>query len=234
MSSPFDGTQAAYMRRSCAEGCSNTRERKGVEVGKVVRELRERAGMSQDDLASRIYVSRQTISSWENGKTYPDLRSLLLLSDVFDVSVDKIVGKDVNTMTQNIDRSAKTLNRLAYLMVGFFVLFMAALIWLGIQLLAWDWGAMQVAPTVCLVAVFAVGIIAASLGAERLKKDNDLVTYSEIAAFLKGEKVERDTDRRQQLTNPSIPRLFGRFLFGCAVGVVFGLVAVFIILFIRG
>ena len=205
-----------------------------MEAGKAIRELRERAGMSQDDLASRVYVSRQTISSWENGKTYPDLRSLLLLSDVFDATVDEIVGKDVTDMAKNIDRSAKTLNRLAYLMVGFFVLFMAALIWLGIQLLAWDWGAMQVAPTICLVAVFAVGVIVSSLGADRVKKDNDLVTYSEIAAFLKGEEIERDTERRQQVTSPSTPRLFGRFLLGLVIGAVFGLLAVFVILLVCG
>ncbi len=190
--------------------------------------------MSQDTLASRIYVSRQTISSWENGKTYPDLRSLLLLSDVFDATVDEIVGKDVNTMTRNIDRSAKTLNRLAYLMLGSFVLFIAALVWLGIQLLAWDWNAMQVAPTICLVAVLAAAAIAASVGADRVKKDNDLVTYREIAAFLKGNEVVRDTEQHRQAANPSIPRLFGRLLLGLATGVVFGLIAALIILFVRG
>ena len=210
------------------------RERRSVEAGKAIRGLRERAGMSQDDLASRVYVSRQTISSWENGKTYPDLRSLLLLSDVFDATVDEIVGKDVNTMAKNIDRSAKALNRLAYLMLGSFVLFFAALVWLGVQLLVWDWGAMQVAPTICLVAVFAVGAIAASVGADRVKKDNDLMSYREIAAFLKGDEVVRDAEQHRQAANPSVPRLFGRLLLGLAVGAAFGLLAVFIILLVRG
>ena len=41
--------------------------RAGMEVGGKIRELRAAAGMSQDDLAARVYVSRQTISSWENG-----------------------------------------------------------------------------------------------------------------------------------------------------------------------
>ena len=192
--------------------------------------------MSQDDLAARIYVSRQTISSWENGKTYPDLRSLLLLSDVFDASVDEIVGKDVTTMTQNIDRSAKTLNRLAYLMVAFFLLLMAALVWLGVQLLAWDWGALQVAPTVCLVVVFAIGGIASAAKIDQLKKDNDLITYGEVAAFLKGETVERDTELRQGTTSFSLARrmLIGRLPLGLGIGVLLGLIVVFAILFIRG
>ncbi|MFR2951163.1 MAG: helix-turn-helix transcriptional regulator [Collinsella intestinalis] len=49
--------------------------RAGMEVGGRIRELRAAAGMSQDDLAARVYVSRQTISSWENGKTTPTSRA---------------------------------------------------------------------------------------------------------------------------------------------------------------
>lgn len=46
-----------------------------MEIGGRIRELRTAHGMSQDDLAARVYVSRQTISSWENGKTYPTSRA---------------------------------------------------------------------------------------------------------------------------------------------------------------
>ena len=59
------------------------RRESGHGVGGRIRELRAAHGMSQDDLAARVYVSRQTISSWENGKTYPDVQSLLLLSEIF-------------------------------------------------------------------------------------------------------------------------------------------------------
>ena len=62
-----------------------------MEVGGKIRELRTERGMSQDDLAARVYVSRQTISSWENGKTYPDVQSLLLLSEIFGASVDSLI-----------------------------------------------------------------------------------------------------------------------------------------------
>ena len=65
--------------------------RTGMEVGGKIRELRTERGMSQDDLAARVYVSRQTISSWENGKTYPDVQSLLLLSEIFGASVDSLI-----------------------------------------------------------------------------------------------------------------------------------------------
>ncbi len=48
------------------------------------RTYRTARGLSQEDLARSIYVSRQTVSSWENDKTYPDVESLLLLSVLFD------------------------------------------------------------------------------------------------------------------------------------------------------
>ena len=58
-----------------------------MEIGSQIRRHRTEHGLSQDDLATKIYVSRQTISSWENDKTYPDVESLLLLSVLFDVTV---------------------------------------------------------------------------------------------------------------------------------------------------
>ena len=58
-----------------------------MEVGNRIREERERLGVSQEELARRIFVSRQTVSNWETGKTYPDVQSLLLLSGLFEVSV---------------------------------------------------------------------------------------------------------------------------------------------------
>ena len=65
-----------------------------MEVGTRIREQRESAGISQEELARQIFVSRQTVSNWETGKTYPDVQSLLLLSNLFGVSVDHLVKGD--------------------------------------------------------------------------------------------------------------------------------------------
>ena len=73
--------------------------------------------MSQDDLAGRIFVSRQTISNWENDRTYPDVQNLLLLSDLFDVTIDQLIKGDLDTMKQAFDkdvRSMKILNMILY------------------------------------------------------------------------------------------------------------------------
>ena len=84
-----------------------------MQIGVRIRDHRTQAGMSQDDLAMRVYVSRQTISSWENDKTYPDVQSLLLLSEIFDTSIDDLIKGDVETMTSTLDSDATTMKRLA-------------------------------------------------------------------------------------------------------------------------
>lgn len=57
-------------------------------IGARIREHRDALGMSQDELAQACRVSRQTISSWENGKTLPDIQSLALLAGIFDTGLE--------------------------------------------------------------------------------------------------------------------------------------------------
>ena len=59
-----------------------------MEIGNQIRKYRADLKLSQDDLAEKVYVTRQTISNWENNRNYPDIRSLVLLSNVFGVSLD--------------------------------------------------------------------------------------------------------------------------------------------------
>lgn len=58
----------------------------------IILELRNKAGLSQDELAEKIYVTRQAVSRWENGETIPSVDALKLLSEVFDVSIDTLLG----------------------------------------------------------------------------------------------------------------------------------------------
>jgi len=74
-----------------------------MELGKQIKKLRTEANLSQEELAERIFVSRQTISNWENDRNYPDIKSLLLLSEVFQVSLDNLVKGDLKEMKREID-----------------------------------------------------------------------------------------------------------------------------------
>lgn len=63
-----------------------------METKDVIFELRTRNGLSQDDLAEKIHVTRQAVSRWENGETIPNTETLKLLSKLFDVSINTLLG----------------------------------------------------------------------------------------------------------------------------------------------
>lgn len=73
-----------------------------MEIGKQIKKHRIEGKLSQDELAGKIFVSRQTVSNWENDKNYPDLKSLLLLSSLFDVSLDTLIKGDLEEMKEKI------------------------------------------------------------------------------------------------------------------------------------
>ncbi len=63
-----------------------------METKDIILELRTNRGMSQDDLAEKVMVTRQAVSRWENGETVPNTETLKLLSRVFDVSINTLLG----------------------------------------------------------------------------------------------------------------------------------------------
>ncbi len=63
-----------------------------MEIKDVILELRSRMGLSQDELAEKVYVTRQAVSRWENGETTPNIETLKLLSKLFDVSINTLLG----------------------------------------------------------------------------------------------------------------------------------------------
>ena len=86
-----------------------------MELGNQIKRYRKERSLSQDALAEKVYVSRQTISNWENDKSYPDINSLMLLCDTFEISLDQLVKGDVETMKQRMNMSddeRKEFNRL--------------------------------------------------------------------------------------------------------------------------
>lgn len=59
---------------------------------------------SQDELAQPIFVSRQTISNWENNKSYPDVKSLLLLNSLSNISLNILIKGDLEEMKEQIKK----------------------------------------------------------------------------------------------------------------------------------
>ena len=63
-----------------------------MEPKNILKELRTKCGLSQDELAEKLYVTRQAVSRWENGETVPNTETLKLLSRLFDVSINTLLG----------------------------------------------------------------------------------------------------------------------------------------------
>ena len=73
-----------------------------MNIGEQINNLRKQHGLSQDDFVNLFNVSRQTISNWENGKSYPDLEMIIKVSDYFKISIDELLKNDVQTVKKLI------------------------------------------------------------------------------------------------------------------------------------
>lgn len=75
-----------------------------MEIGKKLRNARTRSGFTQEKAAEEIGVARQTISNWENEKSYPDIISVIALSDLYSVSLDELLKGD-QKMAEHLEES---------------------------------------------------------------------------------------------------------------------------------
>ena len=72
-----------------------------MDIGKKIITLRQRRGLSQNELREKLGVSRQTISKWENGQVLPDAYNLKALAKILDISVDDLLSDE----ELNIDKT---------------------------------------------------------------------------------------------------------------------------------
>ena len=75
-----------------------------MEIGKKLKNARIESGLTQEKAAEKIDVSRQTISNWENEKSYPDIISVIALSDLYSVSLDELLKGD-QKMAEHLEES---------------------------------------------------------------------------------------------------------------------------------
>ena len=161
-----------------------------MELGKQIRMYRLENKLSQEELADRIYVSRQTISNWENDKSYPDINSLVLLSEVFKISLDRLIKGDIETMKDVIQKEeVDKMNRYGKIYTIMLIVTVVSAVplfmWLGLWALI-PWG------IVWMVSMYFASKI------EKIKKDNDVQTYKEIVAFSEGKLLD-DIHKQQEI-----------------------------------
>lgn len=92
--------------------------------GSKIKNEREKRGWSQEDLAEKLYVSRQSVSKWETGKNYPSIEVIIDLSDLFVITIDELLRSDEKLKEKIIQDSKGTtdLNRKSYLLTSLGVL----------------------------------------------------------------------------------------------------------------
>lgn len=180
-----------------------------MEIGKQIRKYRTERNMSQDDLADKVYVTRQTISNWENDRNYPDIRSLVLLSNVFDISLDILVKGDLEQMKEQIRaEDIRKFNRdsriFTVLLIGMVTLVLPLLKYLK------EWG-------IVIWLVWAVITFWWAVRVEKHKKVYDIHTYKEILAFTEGKRLD-ELEKNQEIGK----RPYQNFLL-CAASFLIGL-----------
>ena len=157
-----------------------------MELGNRIKELRAEKGWSQEVLAQRAYVSRQTISNWETERSYPDVHSLLILSDLFGVSLDELIKGDVDTMKEEITKNDGKEMKKLYNLAG-----IECLAGLASAVLV---GALEVDVLRLLFAVLTGVFLTADFMTFRrmgqIQAEHDVQTYREVIAFMNGETLD--------------------------------------------
>ena len=182
-----------------------------MQVGKQIQHYRKEKKLSQDDLAEIIFVSRQSISNWERGATYPDIQNLLLLSKVFEVSLDKLVKGDLETMKQIIHdqefiRYKKDGIIFSILLFGFPIISIPLILYL-------DWYGIAISCLIFAIAMFY------TLRIEKFKKQHNLRTYRQIVAYVQGRNLSEIEEAEERGKAP-YQRIILPILFGLGIGVI--------------
>lgn len=191
-----------------------------MELGKQIKKYRNELALSQDALAEKIYVSRQTISNWENDKSYPDVNSLVLLSEVFNVSIDNLIKGDVEIMKKQVNEEDK--REFEKLSQVFEILFLLAII--------------SPIPLVHFLNFIGIGIWLVLCGVlfyvaiiiEKKKKQFNIQTYREIIAFTEGTSLDEIAKAKEEAKRP-----YQKILLGLGSGVITLIIALIFTLVLK-
>ena len=160
-----------------------------MELNEQIKKYRTEMNLSQEELAEKIYVTRQSVSNWENGKTYPDIHSLLLLSSLFSISLDQLVKGDIEIMKEEIKKEEiAKMNRYGRI----YAIMLVATVVSATPLFMWleRWAFLPWGINFSIMIYF-------SLKVDKIKKDNDVQTYKEIVAFCEGKRLDDIQKQRE-------------------------------------
>ena len=87
-----------------------------MELGKKITQIRKKANLTQEEMAEILLVSRQTVSNWENLKCYPDIETLIMISNKFNISLDSLLKND-EKMIKDLNQKIKSNKKLKVIII---------------------------------------------------------------------------------------------------------------------
>jgi len=153
-----------------------------MELSNQIKKYRTALSLSQEELAEKVYVTRQTVSNWETEKCYPDIHSLLLLSNLFEVSLDQLIKGDIDIMKEEINENE--VSKFNHYGNIFAVLFLVSVLSFAPLTKFFGWYGLAASILLWGISLFY------AFKAERIKKDNNVQSYKEIVAFMDGKRLD--------------------------------------------
>ncbi len=91
-----------------------------MDFGTQIKNIRNESGLTQEQFAQQLHVTRQAVSNWENNKNLPDIEMLIEISNVFDVSLDRLIKgeDDMNNMMEKVINDGSETKRAKYNMIS--------------------------------------------------------------------------------------------------------------------
>ena len=178
-----------------------------MQIGNKIKKYRESLNLSQEELADKIFVTRQTISNWETDKNYPDIKSISLLCNLFDVSLDQFIEGDIEEMKKIIsEKELSDYNRISIIFtVEMLVMLLSA------------YPLLKLAKIIGLIIWIIISVITliTALKIEKIYKKYDVRTYKEIVAFTEGKTLTKNEQIEEKAKRP-----YQKVLLGIASGII--------------
>lgn len=183
-----------------------------MNVGARIKKHREKQKISQDELALKVFVSRQTISNWETNKSYPDIKSLTMLSNIFHVTLDDFIKGDIEEMKKIVSKEKiEKFNIISYI----FLAEMLILMFSAYPLFSIDGYIGVIIWTFFFVITFITATIV-----EKFKKKNNIQTYKEIIAFMENKSLSYE-EVQQEIGKRNYQKILLAILIGFITFIIF-------------
>ena len=160
-----------------------------MELAKQIKKYRTEFSLSQDELAQKLYVSRQTVSNWENGKSSPDIKSVVLMSYIFNISVDEFLKGSYEEVKEIVFKEDREDFEKNTAIMAVIMLICVVSLWPLVHFFD-KWGIAVWVSLYLVLVYFAVKV-------EKYKKKFGIHTYKEIEAFYKNRRLN-EAEKNQE------------------------------------